>query len=154
MPILQTAEEAKIEVEVVCDHKLKVLDEILPDPVHFKGGWLSEEESVKYWSIKLYPDILTSWHFAPVSFLSKDLSDYNTSKAYSYYSKSWFSPLKYHSIRRQSKLCIFSQRANHLREFLLYHTSSGFALKNLLEKCCDDNRLRTARLFSIARNML
>ena len=48
MPILLTGDEAKIEIEGEYHHKQKVLDEILPDPLHMKEGWLSEEESVKY----------------------------------------------------------------------------------------------------------
>ena len=107
VPILQTAEETKIEIEGVYDHKLKVLDEILPDPLRLKEGWLSEEESVKYWPMTLYPDIFNFLAFHPSELASKDLSDYKTFKAYNYYSKGWFSPFNYHSISKQSKLCIF-----------------------------------------------
>ena len=59
VPIPQTAEETKIESEGVYDHKLKALDEILPDPLHLKEGLLSEEESVKYWPMTSYPDIFS-----------------------------------------------------------------------------------------------
>ena len=48
MPLLQTAEEGKIDIEGEYHHKLAVLDEILPDPLRLKEGWLSEEESVMY----------------------------------------------------------------------------------------------------------
>ena len=106
VPILQTAEEAKIELEGVYDHKLKVLDEMLSYPLRLKERWLSKEESVKYWPKTLYPDIFNFLAFHPSELASKDLSDYNTSKAYSYYSEGCFSPLKYHSISKQSKLCI------------------------------------------------
>ena len=81
VPILQTAEEAKIEREGVHDHKLKVLDEMLPDPLRLKEGWISEEESVKYWPMTLYLDIFNFLAFHPSELASKDLSDCNTSKA-------------------------------------------------------------------------
>ena len=106
-PFLHRAEEVKIEIEGVYDHKLKVLDEILPDPLHLKEGWLSEMESVKYWPMRLYPDIFNFLAFHPIELASKDLSDYKTSMAYSYFSEGWFSPLKYHSISKESKLCVF-----------------------------------------------
>ena len=133
MPILQTAEEAKSEIEGMNDHKQKVLDEISPDPLHLKEGWLSEEESVKYWPMTLYPDVFNFLAFHPSELASKDLSDYNTSKAYSHYSEGWFSPLKYHSISKQSKLCIFlsackpSQRISALphRLWVCIEKSSG-----------------------------
>ena len=45
LPILRTAEEANIETDGEYHDKLKHLE-----------GWLSEEESVKYWPMTLYPD--------------------------------------------------------------------------------------------------
>ena len=80
MPILQTAEEAKIEIEGEYHDKMKVLDETLPDPLHLKEGWLSEEESVKYWPMTLYPDIFNFLTFHPSELASKDLNDYKTSQ--------------------------------------------------------------------------
>ena len=64
-------------------YKLKVLGEILPHLLHLKEGWLSEEESVKYWPMTLCPDVFNFLAFHPSELASKDLSDYNTSKAYS-----------------------------------------------------------------------
>ena len=85
VPILQTAEEAKIEIEGEYHHKLKVLDELLPDPLHLKEGSLSEEESViKYRPIALYPYIFKFLAFHPTKLATKDLSDYKTSKACNY----------------------------------------------------------------------
>jgi len=38
LPILRTAEEANIEIDGEYHDKLKLLDEILPDPLHLKEG--------------------------------------------------------------------------------------------------------------------
>ena len=124
VPIVQTAEEAKLELEREYKLKLNTLDEILPDPFSLKEGWLAEEESVKCWPMTLYPDIYNFLAIHPSELASTDLCDYKTSKAYSYYREGWLSSLNYHEVSQGSKYCLFkatckpSQRISDARHKL------------------------------------
>ena len=105
--IVQTAEEAKMELDKEYQTKLQVLSEVMPDPFILREGWLSEQESIKAWPTTLYPDIFHFLSFNPSELVSTDLNDYTTSKAYNYYSEGWLNPTNYHEIGKHSKMCIF-----------------------------------------------
>ena len=88
VPIVKTAEEVEKELSVCYRDKLKLDDgSFLPDPFKVENGWLKEEEGIRYWPPTLYPDIFNFLAFHPSELASKDLSDYKTSKAYSYHSQ-------------------------------------------------------------------
>ena len=107
MPIVKTAEEVEMEMATSYQDKLKLEDGvILPDPFKLENGWLKEEEGIKFWPLTLYPDIFNFLAFHPSELASKDLSDYKTSKAYSYHSQGWVSTLDFHNISGNSKYCV------------------------------------------------
>ena len=54
----------------------------------------------------LYPNIFNFLAFHPSELASKDLSDYKTSKAYSYYAQGWLSSLQLHNLNEDSKFCL------------------------------------------------
>ena len=56
----------------------------------------------------LYPDIFNFLAFHPSELKSQDLSDYKTSKGYSYYATGWLKPLLYHPISEASKHCLLT----------------------------------------------
>lgn len=105
MPLVKTAEEVQKEIFEEYSSKLSVKGELLPDPLAISDGWLAENDSVKLWPTTLYPDIFNSLSFHPSELKSKDLSDYQTSKAYSYYATGWPSPFSFHAISDKSKFC-------------------------------------------------
>ena len=106
VPIVKTAEEVEMEMATSYQDKLKLEDGvILPDPFKLENGWL-KEEGIKFWPLRLYPDIFNFLAFHPSELASKDLSDYKTSKAYSYHSQGWVSTLDFHNISGNSKYCV------------------------------------------------
>lgn len=106
VPLVQTAEEVQAEIAREYRAKLSIGVESLPDPFTLVTGWLPEDESLKMWPTTLYPDIYNFLSFHPIDLKSKDLSDYKTSKGYSYYVTGWLSPLDFHPVSESSKLCI------------------------------------------------
>ena len=70
-------------------------------------GWkkMYKDEGTAFWPIS-YPDIFNFLMFYPSALGSKDLSDCNNSKAYSYYKSGWLQPLQYHNLSG-SRYCIF-----------------------------------------------
>ena len=137
IPIVQTAEEAKVELDKEYQMKLQVLGEVIPDPFILREGWLSEQESIKAWPTTLYPDIFNFLSFNPSELGSTDLNDYKTSKAYTYYSEGWLNPINYHEISKHSKMCIFkgtckpSQRVSEASHklWVVIEKSSGKVLR-------------------------
>ena len=87
--VVQTAEQAGVELKRDYENKLKVLDETIPDPLSIKDGLVSEENSVRHWPQTLYPDIFNFLAFHPSNLASSYLNDYKTSKAYNYYAEGW-----------------------------------------------------------------
>ena len=67
-------------------------------------GWM-EDERMAFWPMLSYPDICNFLIFYPSELGSKDLSDYNNSKVYSYYKSGWLQSLPYHYLSG-SKYCI------------------------------------------------
>ncbi len=103
VPIVKTAEEVQAEILQEYNSKLTIDGENIPDPFKLEDGWLTEEESVKFWPMTLYPDIYNFLSFHPSELMSKDLRDYKTSKAYSYYASGWLHPLKFTEVSTPNK---------------------------------------------------
>ena len=57
----------------------------IKDPFIMQGRWISEDNRVRYWPVTLYPDIYRVLAFYPNELSSDDLSNYKSSKAYSYH---------------------------------------------------------------------
>ena len=119
VPLVKTAQE--VEKEIAFDYQQKLNMEeggIVPDPFRLDSEWLNEEDGINYWSVTLYPDIFAFLQCHPSELANKDLSDYKTSKAYSYYAQGWLLPLQFNNISGGSKYCILkgacrpSQRIN------------------------------------------
>ena len=112
VPIIRTAEE--VEEALACQYsaKLKVFisdeagSEEIPDPFKLTEGWVSEKDGVKLWPSTMYPDIFNFLAFHPNELASKDLSDYKTSKGYSYYQDGWLKPIDFNEISSKSQLCL------------------------------------------------
>ena len=118
VPISMTAEQVQEEIKKSYHEKLLVDGLKIPDPFGITEGWLDEETGVKYWPMTFYPEIFNFLAFHPSELASKDLSDYKTCKAYSYYAQGWLSPLLFHNLDADSKFCLLkgtrrpSQRIN------------------------------------------
>jgi hypothetical protein len=102
---VKTAEEVEVEIRTEYTRKLVIGDEVLPDPFFMKD-WIVEDIGVTFWPMILYPDIFNYLSFNPSELGSKDLSDYKSCKAYSYYKCGWLQPLQYHPVSDDSKFCI------------------------------------------------
>nr|XP_047122892.1 uncharacterized protein LOC124806213 [Hydra vulgaris] len=83
---------------------IKTAEEVEHDILTY-NGWLSEDEGLTCWPTLLYPDIYNYLLFNPAEIASKDLSDYKTCKAYSYFKCGWLEPLFYHQIGIESEYC-------------------------------------------------
>ena len=105
VPLVKSAEEVEQEIVAEYKDKLVVDGEKLPNPFHLEDGWINEEDGVSLWPTTLYPDIFNFLSFHPSELKNEDLSDYKTSKAYSYYITGWLNPLSYNAISDESKFC-------------------------------------------------
>ena len=105
VPLVKSAEEVEQEIAAEYRDKLVIDDEELPDPFHLQDGWVNEDDGASLWLTTLYPDIFHFLSFHPSEQKNEDLSDYKTSKGYSYYITGWLNPLFYHAISDQSKFC-------------------------------------------------
>ena len=78
------------ESDLITDHKnkLKIHDFSIPDPFKIHHGWMEEDEE----PMLSYPDIYNFLMFYPSELDNKDLSDYENSKAYSYYKSGCLQP--------------------------------------------------------------
>ncbi|XP_065069462.1 uncharacterized protein LOC135694584 [Rhopilema esculentum] len=118
VPVQKSADAVQREIAEEYAAKLFVAGNRIPDPLTLTHGWLSEEDSIRYWPVTLYPDIFNFLAFHPNELASTDLSDYKTSKAYSYFSQGWLAPLQFNGINGDSKICLLrgtcrpSQRIN------------------------------------------
>ena len=85
-PILKTAEE--IEGELLVEYKKKLIygATTLPDPFKLLEGWKNEEDGIGMWP--LVPTFYII-RFLMMDSAVEDLSDYKSSKAYSYFEKGW-----------------------------------------------------------------
>ena len=100
---VKTAEEVQGEIKNEYLHKLSFEGESFPDPMRLVDGWLNEETGVPLW-----PQIPM---FYIIKFLmldndAEDLSDYKSSKAYSYCKQGWLGEIFYHPISESTDLCI------------------------------------------------
>ena len=116
--VLKMAQEVQAEIEEDYVSKLQVEGALLTDPMSLIHGWVPLDEGVRSWHMTLYPDIFNFLSFQPSEIKSQDLSDYELSKAYSYYSTGWLNPLRYHPVSDTSSVCFLkstcrqSQRIN------------------------------------------
>ena len=95
---IKSAEEVEQEIRSDYQKKLILKDYVIPDPNFLNDGWMSEVDGILFWPMILYPDIFTYLTFYPSELKSDDLNDYKNSKAYSYFSDGWLSPLSYHEV--------------------------------------------------------
>ena len=89
-------------------NKLKIDDIPILDPSKIPHGWMEEDEGMTSWPVLSYPDIFNFLMIHPGELGSKDLCDYKTSKAYSYYQSRWLQPLQYHNLSI-NKNCIIRE---------------------------------------------
>ena len=109
LPVMQTAEEVQGEIAMANQATLNVEKECLPDPFGIAEGWLPDDPSMTFWPMTLYPDVFNFLSFHPYELKSSELSDYKTSKAYSYDVNGWLNPLFYHPISDSSKSCLLKK---------------------------------------------
>ena len=91
-----------MQLDIASEYQAKLMIEVkrIDNPLLMKDGSIREENGVRHWPVALYPDIYQYLAFHPNDLLSDDLSDYRTSKAYSYYANGWLSPLFLHHIKK------------------------------------------------------
>eukprot|EP00795_Rhopilema_esculentum_P004043 gene4043-biopygen11865 len=107
VPVQKSADAVQHEIAEEYAAKLFVAGNRIPDPLTLTHGCLSEEDSVRYWPVTLYPDIFNFLAFHPNELASTNLSDYKTSKAYSYFSQGWLAPLQFHATPTENSCATF-----------------------------------------------
>ena len=131
---VKTAEEVQAEIKSEYQHKLVFNGESFPDPMKLDDGWLNEEAGVTLWpQIPMFYII----KFLMLDDSAEDLSDYKSSKAYSYCMQGWLGEIFYHPITDSTDLCIVksdcrpSQRINDTRHklWILLSKSKGKVLE-------------------------
>ena len=85
VPLKKTAAEVESDLRDEYQAKLLINSDLLPDPNHLTSGWLNEEDGGIYSIGHVFcMPMLNFLSFHPGELGSSDLSDYKTSKAYSY----------------------------------------------------------------------
>ena len=121
VPTVKTAEEVQEEINNEYQHKLLFEGESFLDPMKLVDGWVNEEGGVSLW-----PQIpmVCIIKFLMLDNDAEDLSDYKSSKAYSYCKQGWLGEIFYHPISESTDLCIIksdcrpSQRINDTKHKL------------------------------------
>ena len=130
---VKTAEEVQQEIKSEYQHKLVFNGESFPDPMKLVDGWLNEEAGVTLWPQIPMVYIIT---FLMLDNNAEDLSDYKSSKAYSYCKQGWLGEIFSHPISDSTDLSIIksdcrpSQRINDTRHklWILLSKSKGKVL--------------------------
>lgn len=94
-PVLKTAEEVEGELSLEYQKKLVYGSTKFPDPFKLEEGWKSEEEGIGMWP--LVPTFYII-RFLMMDSTMGDLSDYKSSKAYSYFEKGWLGNIFYNDL--------------------------------------------------------
>lgn len=94
-PVLKTAEEIEGELSLEYQKKLVYGATKLPDPFKLVEGWKTEEEGIGMWP--LVPTFYII-RFLMMNSAVDDLSDYKSSKAYSYFEKGWLGNILYNDL--------------------------------------------------------
>ena len=102
---IKTAQEVEMEIQKEYVEKLILNDYVIPDPFHL-DNWCSEETGIFLWPNILYPDIFNYLTLIPAELGSKDLCDYKSSKAYSYFTNGWLGQISYHDIHESCGYCL------------------------------------------------
>ena len=89
VPVVQMAEAVQQVIAIYYRRKLVLNEQKPADPFKLKHGWSSEQDGIQFWPTTLYPGTFNFLSFHPSELNSKDLCDYKTSRAYSYYSTGW-----------------------------------------------------------------
>ena len=108
--VLPTALEMEKQLSAEYAEKFQIDGTIIPDPFALEDGWLDEDSGMKYYPPTTYPDICNYLQFFPAELASKDLNDYKTSKAYSYFKDGWLETLEYNEVDQYSKYCFLKTR--------------------------------------------
>ena len=116
--IVKTAEEVEHELKEDYTSKL-LLDDglVIPDPLKdTSDNWLTEEKGIIHWPKVSYGNIFNYLKFCTSDLGSDELSDYKTSKGYSYYNHGWMGELSINLINENYCVlrsdCRASQRIN------------------------------------------
>lgn len=109
VPPVLTAEEERKEKGTGYHKLLSVPDGQLPDPFLLEGGWLKEDEGIKFWPQTMFPDIAKFLFRDPASrtrpLNERLMSDYKEVKAFSYFASNWLREVFYHQIGDTSTFC-------------------------------------------------
>ena len=92
---MKTAQEAEAQLIEEYSKKLELENCTLPDPFKLETGWIKEEDGIAYWPIITVMCIL---NFLMINSDITDLSDYKTSKGYSYFKQGWLGKISYRAI--------------------------------------------------------
>ena len=104
--LIRTAEEVENELKQDYGFKL-LLDDglVIPDPLRdTSDNWLTEEKGMIHWPKVSYGNIFNFLQFCTYDMGSDDLSDYKTSKGYSYFNRGWMGKLSINLIGE--KYCV------------------------------------------------
>ncbi len=107
---LSTAKE--VEKTLSVEYNTKINSYGIPDPFLLKNGWLKEESGICNWPPTSYPEIFNFLSFHPSELANNDLSDYKTSKAYSYYANGWLDTLEFNEINQVSSIVFTTRQLN------------------------------------------
>ena len=103
LPILKTAEQIEGEIASEYKQKLSVNNVTFPDPFKIENGWKNEEEAITSWPIVSAFAVI---NFLRVDSTVKDLNDYKSSKAYSYFQQGWLGELFYLQLDAHKEYCL------------------------------------------------
>ena len=90
--------------------KLKIKNEIVPDPLSIKQGWLGENSGIPKWPSIFYNNIANYLSILGKEFITQLEREYKLGKAYRYYTCKFLREVFYHKISDSSDYCILKCR--------------------------------------------
>ena len=107
-------EQEEIEKRNLEEYKSKLMvgDQILPDPLSQKKGWISEGEGIRKWPSLYLTDISRFFHnvISSEDLIHRLECEYKEGKAYRYFTDEFVKEVYFHTISPSSPFCIMKTK--------------------------------------------
>ena len=113
-PVAEDSSERLAKSKLEFERLLATLDNVLPDPLSLKDGWIGEIEGMKQWPQILLSDIalyiMKDHPGNDVTLQKRLLNEYKEGKAYRLYEQGWLKEIQINLVNDNSKYCFLKAK--------------------------------------------